>query len=249
VLVRELTREDALDPQKKRLIDFWNVAHAMEHRSDVRLGIWRTKPPKLPAVSFPASTALAVFAWPTRARFGMATLPLGFVERDPDLLGTGTSDDVVMARRSLPEAVFSELEKRFSYRPRLENQEDGWWFLDKKPIPAHAPPRHEGLALLPESGDANGRRTKMDALLLVEIDDYWRVLSERALRVYGVGAALDDQQPVQFVQWKRRRRVVWDVRLASPVLLKNISARFGAEAADRALPHAPSIVVSCTRRP
>jgi hypothetical protein len=54
----------------------------------------------------------------------MVTIPLGLVERDPDLLGTGTSDDVVIARRSLSETVFSELEK-FSYRPRLANQEDG----------------------------------------------------------------------------------------------------------------------------
>lgn len=89
----------------------------------------------------------------------------------------------------------------------------------------------------------------MDSLLLVEIDDYWRVLSDRALRVYDVGAGLDDGQPVQFAQWKDRRRLVWNVQLAAPISLKTVRSRFGAEAARRAVPHALSIVVSCTRHP
>lgn len=249
MLLRELTPQEANDPVKKRRLDFWNVVQAMEYRSDVRLGIWKAKPPKLPALSFPTSATLAVFGWPTRSRFGMATVPLALVERDHDLLGTGTPDDVVMARRSLPETMFSELGKRFSYRPRLENQEDGWWFLDSKPIPLHPPTRHEGLALLPESSETSGRRTRMDALVLVEINDYWSVLSERALRVYDVGAALDDGHPVQFAQWKDRRRLVWQVQLAAPISLKTVRGRFGVEAARRAVPHALSIVVSCTRHP
>jgi hypothetical protein len=249
MLLPELTPQEANDPLKKRRVDFWNVVHAMEHRSDVRLGIWKSRPPKLPALSFPASATLAVFGWPTRSRLGMATVPLALVERNPDLLGTGTSDDVVMARRSLPHTMFSELEKRFSHRPRLQDQEDGWWFLDNKPIPSHPPTRHEGLALLPDPHETNVRRTRMDSLLLVEIDDYWRVLSERALRVYDVGAGLEDGRPVQFAQWKDRRRLVWNVQPAAPISLKTVRSRFGAEAARRAVPHALSIVVSCTRHP
>jgi hypothetical protein len=248
MLVRELTLEESSDPRKKRRLDFWNVTHAMEHGSDVRLGIWKTKPPKLPPFAFPSSASLVVFGWPARGRFGMATLPLGLLERNLDLLGTGTPDDVVVARRSLPDTMFTELEKRFSYRPSLVNQEDGWWFLDNKVIPHRAPARHEGLAVLPELRDVGATRAKMDALLLVEIDDFWRVLSERALRVYNVGAAVDDQQPVQFVQWKNRRRVVWDVHLAASISQDVVRDRFGDEAADRALQHAQSIVVRCVRR-
>jgi hypothetical protein len=244
MLVRGLTHEESADPVKRQFVDFWNAAHALEQGGDVRLGIWKTKAPKVPAISFPSqSAAVAIVGWPTRSRFGMTTLPLSLLERDPTLLGTGSPKDVVLARRSLPNKLVSELATRFSYRARLENQEDGWWFLEGKPVPRHAPARRDAIALLPEAKPGS---SSFDALVLVEVDDYWAVLSERALRVYTVGAALDDARPVQFAQWKPAR-VVWDVVSRPSISLAEVTRRFGRSAAERAIPQVKSIIVSCTR--
>ena len=240
MLARELTPGKISDPRKRQRVDFSNLAHAMEYRGDVRLALWQKTAPKWSGKTS-SSSSLAIIGWPTHARVGLATIPLSAVTRDPTLLGKGDPDDVVLARASLPESVFEALEERYGYRPDLHRQELGWWFFDGKSVPKTVPSSRSAVALLP-STVTNSR----DALVLVDIDDRWAVLSEVALRVYDVGAALDDKRPVQFVRWQSGRRIIWDVELAQSIPHSVVKARFGKEAASRARPDARSIVVRRT---
>jgi len=250
MLVRELTAAETRDPRKRQLMEFWNLVHALEHSSDVRLGIWLESPPALSQAPVVSSAPLAVLGWQGRSSPGWVALPVDALRRDPRTLGTGVPDDVVLARRSLPAAVFTALEERYSYRPDLDGQEDGSWFLDGQSVPRTAPASRSAVALLPEVvGRARGIREGGECLVLVDIDDWWAVLSERALRIYDIGAALDDTRPVQFVQWEKSHRVLWGVQLAPSISLSAVRRRFGKEAATRARPDAKSIVVRCSRRP
>lgn len=249
MLVRRLTSSEVHDPGKRQLVEFWNLVHSLEHTSDVRLGVWRAGPPKQLLSPVVSSTPLAVLGWQGRSRPTWVTLPLDAIRRDPSILGTGKPDDVVLARRSLPGTVFTALEQRYSYSPRLEGQEEGWWFADEKPVPKTAPSSRSAIALLPEARGAwtRGVRAGADCLVLVDIDDLWAVLSERALRVYEIGAALDEHRPVQFAQWDRGHRTLWDVQIAPSIPFSAVHRRFGKEAAQRAIPDVKSIVVHCTR--
>lgn len=251
MLFRRLTPVEAEDPGKRQLVEFWNLVHSLEHTSDVRLGIWRAQAPKQSLVPVISSTPFAVFGWQGRSRPVWTTLPLEAIRRDPSLLGTGTPDDVVLARRSLPEAVVTELEQRYAYRSKLDGQQEGWWFTDGKSVPKTAPTSRSTIALFPEpSGPrVRGLRDGVDCLVLVDVDDWWAVLSERAIRVYEVGTALDERRPVQFAQWDRGNRVLWDVQIAPSISFSAVHRRFGRGAAQRAIKDAKSIVVRCARHP
>ncbi|HWO24200.1 MAG TPA: hypothetical protein VNO30_35900 [Kofleriaceae bacterium] len=249
MLFRRPTVAEAQDPRKRQFVEFWNLVHSLEHTSDVRLGIWRAGQPKLTPAPVISSKPHAVFGWPGRAKLQWAQYPLDAIEDDPALLGTGKSNDVVFARRSLPKEIFEALEQQYSYRSTLDGQEEGWWFLDGKPPPKTQPSSRSTIALLPESKDSRSRglHDGTDCLLLVDIDDWWGALSERALRVYETGAALDDHRPTQFAQWKRGHRMIYDVELAPSIPYNTVKRRFGQEAADRAVPDVKSIIVHCTR--
>jgi hypothetical protein len=249
MLLRRLTSAEAEDPNKRQLVEFWNLVHALEHTSDVRLGIWRARPPKQARGPVVSSTPFAVLGWQGRSRPAWTTLPLDAIRRDPSLLGTGKPDDVVLARRSLPEVVVTALEQQYSYRPELDGQQAGWWFIDGKKVPKHAPTSRSTIALLPEPNGTRvrGLRDGVDCLVLVDVDDWWAVLSETALLVYEVGTALDEHRPVQFAQWDRGHRIIWDVQLAPSIHFSTVHRRFGKEAAKRAIKDAKSIVVRCTR--
>jgi hypothetical protein len=92
-------------------------------------------------------------------------------------------------------------------------------------------------------------RDHSESLVLIDVDDIWLVLSDIALRVYQVGAALEDGLPVHFAQWDRERRIVWRVELASPISRAMVQRRFGKEPVMRARADAKSIVVRCSRLP
>jgi hypothetical protein len=250
MLIREATASEAKDPQKRQHISFWNFAHSLERSTDCRLGIWHNERPR-GVVSASSRQPLAVFGWPGRSRFELALVSLDAVSRDPDLLGRGQPGDVVLARESLKPSLFAELERRFGYRPRLAGQEEGWWFYDRQPVPKVAPSARSTIALLPEATPTLGHpmRDHSESLMLIDVDDIWLVLSDAALRVYQVGAALEDGLPVHFAQWARGRRIVWQVELASPISRAMVQRRFGKEAAARARGDAKSIVVRCSRLP
>ena len=250
MLLREPTASEAKDPHKRQHVAFWNFAHSLERSTDCRLGIWRNERPRW-AASATSRQPLAVFGWPGRSRFEWAPVSLGAVSRDPALLGTGQPGDVVLARESLKPGLFAELEKRFAYRPRLTGQQEGWWFYDRQPVPKVTPSARSTIALLPETLPTQGHpmRDHSESLVLIDVDDIWLVLSDVALRVYQVGAALEDGLPVHFVQWDRERRIVWRVELASPISRAMVQRRFGKEAAMRARGDAKSIVVRCSRLP
>jgi hypothetical protein len=250
MLIREPTAAEAKDPHKRQHVAFWNFAHTLENSTDCRLGIWRNERP-LRIASATAKQPLAVFGWPGRSRHEWITVSLDAVTKDPDLLGTGRPADVVLARESLKPQLFAELEKRFAYHPRLIGQAEGWWFYDRQPVPRMAPSGRSTIALLPEATPAHGHamRDQSESLVLIDVDDIWLVLSDAALRVYQVGAALDDQLSVHFAQWEHGRRLVWRVELASPISRAVVQRRFGKDAASRARDDAKSIVVRCSRVP
>jgi len=250
MLLREPTASETKDPLKRQHIAFWNFAHSLERSTDCRLGIWHDERPQWVA-SANSRQPLAVFGWPGRSRFEWAPVSLDAVSRDPDLLGTGRPGDVVLARESLKPGLFAELEQRFAYRPRLTGQEEGWWFYDRQPVPRTAPSARSTIALLPEAPPTQGHlmRNRSESLVLIDVDDIWLVLSDVALRVYQVGAALEDGLPVHFAQWKRGRRIIWRVELTSPISRAMVQRRFGREPAMRARADARSILVRCSRLP
>jgi hypothetical protein len=251
MLARELSQSEARDPRKRQVVEFWNLVHTLERASNVRLGIWLDRPPTRPLAPVVSSTPLAVFGWQGRSGPAWATLPVNAILRDPAILGTGHADNVVLARRSLPTTVFAALKQRYAYHPDLGNQQEGAWFLEGKTVPKAAPTSLSTLALLPEDDGlgARGIHDGGECLVLVDLYDWWGVLSERALRVYDVGAALDDQRPVQFAQWTKGHRMIWNVELVTSISRSVVQRRFGKEAAGRARPDARSIVVRCARRP
>lgn len=249
MLFRRLTTAEAQDPHKRQYAEFWNLVHSLEHTSNVRLGVWRDRQPIPAPMPVISSTPHAVFGWPGRSKPNWAQLPLNAIKQNPDLLGTGEPDNVVLARRSLPKALLQALEQRFAYHPDLAGQEEGWWYIDRRPVPKAQPASRSSVALLPEQSSSRlrGLQDDVECLILVEVDDWWAVLSERALRVYEVGAALDDKHPVQFAQWKNRHRTIWDIEIATPISVSSIQRRFGKAAAKRAIPDVKSIIVRCKR--
>src|SRR5689334_24913788 len=159
MLVRRLTPDEETDPTKRQRVEFWNLVHSLEQTTDVRLGIWRVHPPTPSLAPVVSSKPLAVFGWQGPSRPVWAQLPLDLIRRDPQLLGTGTPDDVVLARRSLPKAVVTELEQRYAYRPQLAGQVEGWWFVDGKTVPRVIPSFRSTMALLPEPN--SGRKAAL----------------------------------------------------------------------------------------
>lgn len=251
MLFRRLSTAEAHDPRKRQFTEFWNLVHSLEHTSEVRLGVWQDRQPVRSPMPVISSTPQAVFGWPGRSKPNWVQLPLDAIERDPNLLGSGAPDNVVLARRSLSRTVLTALEKQYSYHPGIDGQEEGWWFLDGKRIPRTAPSSRSAMALLPEHSGSRSRglHDNTECLLLVDVDDWWAVLSERALRVYETGAAIDDHQPVQFAQWKGAQRTIWDVAIAPSISVSTVQRRFGREAARRAVPNVKSILVRCNRHP
>ena len=249
MLFRRLTTSEARDPRKRQYAEFWNLVHSLEHTSNVRLGVWRDKQPVRTTTPVISSTPHAVFGWPGRSKPNWAPLPIDALEQNPEILGTGEPNNVVLARRNLPKTLFQALEQRYDYHPDLDGQEEGWWFTDGRSIPRSQPRSRSTIALLPEASGlrSHGLQEGVECLVLVEVDDWWAVLSERALRVYEVGAALDDHRPVQLAQWKKGRRTVWDVELAASITAGTVQRRFGRAAARRAIPDVKSIVVRCKR--
>jgi hypothetical protein len=248
MLVRELTPAEARDPRSRHRVEFWSLVHRLELSSDVRLGIWGDGPPTEQAMPV-SSSPLAVFGW--QGLSGPLWMPLSIdsVRRCRSILGTGTPADVVLARRSLPKAILAALRERYGYRPEVEGQQDGWWFLDGRRVPKTAPTFRSTVSLLPEITGARTRaiRDSAECLALVDVDDWWAVLSEAAILVYEVGAALHERRVVRFAQWSNDRRVVWNVEPVDPIAFSQVRRRFGKEAADRARSDVKSVVVRCSR--
>lgn len=246
MLVRELSESEAADPRKRQHNDFWNFCHRLEESTDVRLGIWNeSRPPWATKRVVPTSPPLVVFGWPGASQPEWISASLSIIVKDPSILGSGHPESVVLARSTLPAAVLSELRNRYQYVPTLLRQQEGWWFIEREP-PAAEPTWRSPLALLPE-GRADAMQVDGKYLLLVDVDDYWLVLSEGALRIYETGAALEDAASVRFAQWNGGRRAVYSVMLETSISNATVRKRFGAEAARRARSDAKSVVVSCKR--
>lgn len=193
----------------------------------------------------------------------MRVVPLATVLAHPALIEAG--QQVVLARRELPVAVFRMLRETLGYEPDLETQLPGWWYGLDDELPDREPPWRPTGALLPEApsgpggdgdgdcgGDGGGPADLRDGarcLVMVEVDDCWLVLSERGLRTYAFGQRLADGEGVRFVRSTGHGLEVWRAMAAGVIEVAGIEARFGAEAAERARKDAPAVLVTVTREP
>jgi hypothetical protein len=230
-------------------VEFWNKAHSvgMVERQWC-LALWCSARPQWASPGSRRSAASRLvepvvgFGWPRRMgeRVSWSEVPLREVVDSIDRLDVAS--EVVLARRDLPTAVLQELERRFGYTPGLRGQVSGWWLDDEDPAPTLAPAWQPTGALVTTRRDG-ALRPGDEALILVEVDDWWAVLSEYAMLTYSFGAALFDGRPIRFAANERGTLRCWFVGRVDTVDRSQVARRFGDDVAQRARPDAPSVLV------
>jgi hypothetical protein len=118
------------------------------------------------------------------------------------------------------------------YAATLPTQVSGWW-TDATQQPGSRPSG----ALLPEGGELADER---ECLVLVDVDDWWGILSPIGLGRYTFGAQLEAGETISFIDETGRR---WAVRQVSDADPAEVRARWGAQAAERARAGLPAIRV------
>lgn len=211
---------------------FWNHLHSLETAlAGVQLGLWLRAPVPVPAGSSSQSGVLVEFGWATDAeRFQHARVTMSADE----LRGFDWScvQAVALARFELATWVHDLLAQRLGYSPELPGQVSGWW-TDEAQRPTYRP----SAALLPEGGTLADQR---ECLVLVDVDDWWGVLSTLGLGSYEFGIRLEAGETVSFLTEDGRR---WAVRNAGDLSLAEIRSRWGTSAADRTRDGAPAVRV------
>jgi hypothetical protein len=211
---------------------FWNHLHSIESAlAGVKLGLWLRNGSKIPSVSS-NDGVLVELGWSTggdgfestRRRFGPEALAAFAWE---------TVLAVALARFELPDWVHSLLVERVGYSPTIPGQVSGWWTEDTQ-LPGYRP----GGALLPE-GDALA--DGCECIVLVDVDDWWGVLSPLALGAYSFGIQLEAGETVAFLDENGRR---WAVRRIADADLDEVRARWGGQVAGRARAGLPIVRVS-----
>jgi len=90
---------------------------------------------------------------------------------------------------------------------------------------------------LPEGGELADER---ECLVLIDVDDWWGVLSPFGLGTYTFGAQLEAGETISFLDETGRR---WAVRRISDADPTEVRARWGADAAERTRMGLPAVRV------
>ena len=210
---------------------FWNHLHSIETAlAGVKLGLWLRGPVSAPAAS--ATDGVVVeLGWPSSPdRFQRVRVVMGM-----DALRAfdwSTVQAVALARFELPIGVHELLAQRVGYSAEVPGQVGGWWTDDAR-IPAYRPSG----ALLPEGGTLADQR---ECLVLVDVDDWWGVLSMLGLGSYEFGIRLEAGETITFLDEHGQR---WAVRRIEDVSPGEVRARWGARAADRTRDGVPTVRV------
>lgn len=154
-------------------------------------------------------------------------------------------DDV----RALLESSLSGLQ----LAPELGRQVFGYWFGPGEEIPASAVGSPTG-AVLPPTRDLikdTPVGSEIVCLDLVPVHNYWLVLSELGRYTYRHTAGLLNDEAWRFVPVKEAVGmwpVVFEAKLADPIAVPDIEARYGFEASTRARLDAPAVQLRLSRR-
>jgi hypothetical protein len=218
---------------------FWNHLHSIESAlAGVKLGLWLRAPESVPAASPGGGVGegvgggvIVAFGWPIGAdQFQYTRVAMGV-----DALHAfdwNTVQAVALARFELPEWTHDLLRKRMDYSATIPGQVSGWWADQPQGLAA----RPNG-ALLPEAGMLADQR---ECLVLVDVDDWWGVLSALGLGSYPSGAQLEAGETVSFFDEHGRR---WAARRIEDATPGEVRARWGVQAAVRTRAGAPAVRV------
>lgn len=232
---------EGLRGAEKQFARFWSRAHAVDSLMDGwQLALWYRQQPAWASsqVRRNRSDTIAAIAWPgdgRRRNWKLLSVDV-FVQNPAFLVGAVS---VVLARKRLPPDVFRLLEERLDYRRELPGQVNGWWYEAVEKVPSTRPDwRHTGALYSPPQGIGTGR----ECLVLVEIDDWWGVLSERALYTYTFGSHLADGETVAFLCDHSELGGV-ELSLARRINHGIVHTDFGVAAAERARDDAKTVVL------
>jgi hypothetical protein len=211
---------------------FWNHLHSIEVAlAGVKLGLWLRGPAMVPTGS-PGGDVVVELGWPSGAdQFQYTRVAMGvdaFQSFDWSAVQA-----VALARFELPTWTHDLLTQRLGYSAVVPGQVSGWWG-EKPELPGDRP----NGALLPEGGVLADQR---ECLVLVDVDDWWGVLSALGLGSYTVGAQLEAGETVSFLDDDGRR---WAVRRIEDAEPGEVRARWGVQAAERARAGVPAVRVS-----
>lgn len=170
----------------------------------------------------------------------MSAIPLSELARLHGLDARTTQ--VVLARHDVPEEVESVL-RDLGFERDVPGQVPGWWLLDDVDAAEKAVGGRPSSGLL-----LNGEGTL--ALVLVEVNGRFIVLSTRALWSYTFGPPLAQDRTIRFVARTRGDAlVVRSVSLAEPIAHGEVLEAFGSEAAHRLRPDGRAVTVHVTPQP
>lgn len=210
---------------------FWNHLHSIDSAlSGVKLGLWLKNAASVPARSSDDGIVVDLGWAVGDDKFETARRVIR-----PDALADfdwSAVQAVALARFELPRWAHDLLATRMGYAATLPGQVNGWW-TDATQTPGSRP----GGALLPAGGELANER---ECLVLVDVDDWWGVLSPLGLGTYTFGAQLEAGEVISFLDETGRR---WAVRRVSDADPNEVRARWGAAAAERARPGQPAIRV------
>lgn len=213
-----------LNGSERAYARYWNQVHSVESAlSGVQLALWLRTAPSLPRESPKGVTV--EFGWP------VSVDQIETLRRTLDVAALQTFDwglveAVALARFELPKWVHDILKRKLSYSAELPEQVNGWW-TDEVERPTWRP----NGALLPPHGEL--LTDQQDCLVLIDVDDWWGVLSILGLGSYAFGSRLESGETVSFLDERGRR---WAVRALDFVDPINVEARWGIHAAQRTRP-------------
>jgi hypothetical protein len=210
---------------------FWNHLHSIDSAlSGVKLGLWLKNAGSVPTRSSDDGIVVELGWAVGDDKFETARRVLRL-----DALSEfdwSAVQAVALARFELPRWAHDLLATRMGYAATLPTQVSGWW-TDATQKPGSRPSG----ALLPEGGELANER---ECLVLVDVDDWWGVLSPLGLGTYTFGAQLEAGETISFLDETGRR---WAVRRVSDADSAEVLARWGAQAAERARAGLPAIRV------
>jgi hypothetical protein len=235
---------DGLRGPDRAFAKFWNVAHTLDAYLDGWvLALWKTEPPEISKIPKPQKGEhLVAIGWPPISRRrNYVAFSLDLLRQHPEIIDDSI---VVLARKDLPKNTWQALHEKLDYRPDIEGQQEGWWYTDRENVPFDLPSYHPTGALLFEKGTES---LPAQALTLVDIDDYWMVLSELGARTYIAGTRFVEGDDMFFCPSGRDTVEIWRVSPVDPIPFDDIARRFDPAAVDRARDDAVSIVVNVSQ--
>jgi hypothetical protein len=214
----------ALNGADRAYARYWNHVHSVERAlAGVKLALWLRTAPSIPRES--SEGIVVELGWPVAPdQFQHVRITLDAAALQA--FAWGLVDAVALARFELPNWVHDLIERKLGYSAKLPGQVNGWW-TDEAETPRWRPSG----ALLPPRGEplADGQ----DCLVLVDLDDWWGVLSGLGLGSYTFASRLESGETVAFLDESGRR---WAVRRLDDIDPADVRTRWGAQAAERARP-------------